>query len=308
MHVLPDLLSLGQSRGVFRDGTAVYITPHERHMASIGAADEHRLFDVASVTKSVITTTVVYRCCEQHLMTPTMTVRDILPHAAPHMSAITVRHLLDNTSGLFMTMSALADLAPPEIVTACLEAPLVSPPGERYYYQNINSFLLARMVEKVTGLPLDELAQRWIFDPLAMRDATFHVPPSQRQRCIPTEVIATSTTLQGVVQDESARALLPTVVSGAAGLFASASDLAAFVQMQLAGPTPITGWEFHAPWMGSWAPTSYGKTGFSGCSITIDTLHQRGLIILTNRTYPQRPAASDTMMKWRQEVHAAIDL
>ena len=218
------------------------------HRALVQAAEPmtpDTVFDLASLTKVVATTTAVMTLVEQGRVRLNDSVASLVPGFERHGKAgITVRHLLTHVSGLRPDV----DLGDPwtgydaAIALAREEVP-TSAPGERFVYSDINFFLLGDIVARVAGQPLDQYLKRTVFDPLGMRDTGFNPPASLRGRIAPTERCATEDAwpckrpeappLRGVVHDPTARRMGG--VAGHAGLFSTAADLSRFARMLIHG-------------------------------------------------------------------------
>jgi uncharacterized protein YbbC (DUF1343 family) len=209
------------------------------------------IFDLASLTKPVATTTSVMILIEQGKIRLNDRVATFIPEIAKYgKETITVRHLLTHVSGLRPDVD-LADMwsgYDKAIELAAEEVPLAAP-GERFIYSDINFFLLGEIVRRVGGKPLDAFATERIFVPLRMRDTMFTPPVSLRPRIAPTEPCTPygwpcgeqanpqdppgtrPEMLRGVVHDPTARRMGG--VAGHAGLFGTASDLAIYCRMLL---------------------------------------------------------------------------
>jgi len=283
---------------------------------SIEAMTTETVFDMASVTKVVVTTTSVMQLIEDGRIRLTDRVSTFIPGFERHNKAdITVRHLMTHTSGLRPDLD-LADAwsgYDKGIELAIDEVP-ASPPGERFVYSDINFILLGDIVRRVSGMPLDEYAAKHIFEPLGMKDTGFNPPASLRLRIAPTEKID-GQWLRGVVHDPTARRMGG--VAGHAGLFSTAADLSIFCRMLLDGgryngvrilapltvakmtsPVPISsdpnlrglGWDIDSSYSsnrGELLPLgSYGHTGFTGTSLWIDPLTREFVVFLSNRVHP----------------------
>ncbi len=203
------------------------------------------VFDLASLTKVVATTTAVMTLVEQGRIRLNDPVSRHVPGFERYGKAgITVGHLLAHVSGLRPDV----DLGDPwtgydaAIELARDEVP-VAAPGERFIYSDINFFVLGEIVRAVSGETLDAYTARVVFGPLGMRDTTFNPPPAFGPRIAPTERCATldawpcrrpdAEPLRGVVHDPTARRMGG--VAGHAGLFSTADDLSRFVRMLLNG-------------------------------------------------------------------------
>jgi len=277
------------------------------------------IFDVASLTKAVATTTAVMQLVEQGKIALQALVSDYWPaFAANGKEHITIRELLTHYSGLRPNL----DLKPEErgeervLQSVLAEKPIV-PPGTRFIYSDINFVVLGELVRRVSGQPLDIYCAKHIFQPLGMKDTCFKPPASLRERIAPTQYRdgETGRMLWGEVHDPTAFNMGG--VAGHAGLFSTADDLAIFAQMLLGGGTlngvhilsPLSvekmttpqmppnkmalrglGWDIDSPYAsnrGELFPVgSFGHTGFTGTSIWIDPVSETYLILLTNRVHP----------------------
>jgi uncharacterized protein YbbC (DUF1343 family)/CubicO group peptidase (beta-lactamase class C family) len=284
------------------------------------------IFDLASLTKVVATTTAVLQLVEAGRLRLNDAVAAYVPGFERYgKSAITIRHLLTHVSGLRPDV----DLHPWEgydqaIALAVEEVPTAAP-GERFVYSDINFFLLGHIVSRIAGTPLEEYVQREIFGPLRMTDTRFKPPASVRGRVAPTERCAMAAAypcntpqaphLRGVVHDPTARRMGG--VAGHAGLFGTARDLSRFARMLLNGgqldgvrilspntvarmsapstPAGMTsvrglGWDIDTTYSsnrGELFPIgSFGHTGFTGTSIWIDQFSNSYVIFLSSRLHP----------------------
>jgi uncharacterized protein YbbC (DUF1343 family)/CubicO group peptidase (beta-lactamase class C family) len=284
------------------------------------------IFDLASLTKVVATTTSVMKLVEDGRIRLNERVSDYIPGFERHNKAnITIRHLMIHTSGLRPDLDSAnpwtgADTA---IQLAMEEAPS-APPGERFVYSDINYFLLGDIVRRVSGMPLNEFASKHIFQPLGMKDTMFLPPATLQPRIAPTEPCTefgwpcdgpNAKMMRGVVHDWTARRMGG--VAGHAGLFSTAADLAIFCRMLLDGGTykgvrivaPLTvakmttpasapgdpnvrglGWDIDSSFSanrGELLPVgSFGHTGFTGTSLWIDPVTKTFVVFLSNRVHP----------------------
>ncbi len=206
------------------------------------------IFDLASLTKVVATTTAVMMLVEEGRVRLGLPVARYLPGFGRHgKEGITVEHLLTHVSGLRAGFDLEREFAGYEtaLERAFEERPL-APPGARFIYSDLNFVLLGEVVARVSGLPLETFAARRIFAPLGMDDTMFRPPSRLRARIAPTEACAPlewpcagvgagAAMLRGVVHDPTARRMGG--VAGHAGLFGTASDLARFGAMLLSDGT-----------------------------------------------------------------------
>lgn len=203
------------------------------------------IFDLASLTKVVATTTAVMRLVEQGRVRLNDPVASFIPGFERYgKGAMTIRHLMTHVSGLRPDVD-LADAwhgYDTAIELARAEVP-TSAPGERFVYSDINYFLLGEVVARVSGMPLDRYVEREIFQPLEMTDTSFNPPATRQSRIAPTERCdpmaawpcntPNAQPLRGVVHDPTARRMGG--VAGHAGLFSTARDLSRFARMLLGG-------------------------------------------------------------------------
>jgi uncharacterized protein YbbC (DUF1343 family)/CubicO group peptidase (beta-lactamase class C family) len=284
------------------------------------------IFDVASLTKVVATTTSVMKLIEDGRVRLSDRVSMYIPGFERYNKGnITVRHLMTHTSGLRPDVD-LADMwvGYDKAIELAIEEVPTAPPGERFVYSDINYFLLGDIVKRVSGLPLDRFARQQIFDPLGMKDTGFTPAESLRPRIAPTEKCTPygwpcegpdMRMLRGIVHDPTARRMGG--VAGHAGLFSTAADLSIFCRMLLDGGryngtrilSPLTvakmtspasapgeanvrglGWDIDSSFSsnrGELLPIgSFGHTGFTGTSIWIDPLTRAFVVFMSNRVHP----------------------
>lgn len=205
------------------------------------------VFDAASLTKAVVTTPAILQLAEAgRLALDDPLVRHVPECAGEGREVITLRHLLTHTSGLAPGIPASPSWRGVQsaLTLACREVP-TDPPGTLFRYSDINFLLLGLIVERASGLPLDQYAATRIFGPLGMRDSTYlplrrmeaaRIAPTQRTQSPHTGLhgdLVPGQPLQGVVHDPTARFMGG--VAGQAGLFTTAGDLARYARMLLAG-------------------------------------------------------------------------
>ena len=212
---------------------------------------ENTIFDLASLTKVVATTTSVMKLVEEGRIRLNEPIAQFIPEFARYgKGGIQIRHLLTHTSGLRPDLELDVEFhGADEAIRRAIEEAPTAQPGERFVYSDINFFLLGDIVRRVSGERLDRYAKKEIFDPLGMTETTFLPPDSWRSRIAPTEACTTlawpcpSTGLgpggvivpflRGVVHDPTARRM--DGVAGHAGLFSTAADLSRFCRMLLGG-------------------------------------------------------------------------
>src|SRR5437762_11361671 len=256
------------------------------------------IFDIASLTKPVGTTLAVLSLVERGAIKLDAPLGRYLKEfrGAPY-AEITIRRILTHTAGFpaYPPNSAVAG-GFPGAARALARIPLDYPPGSAFQYSDTGFILLAEVVRRVSGEPLDRYLARVFFHPLGLRATSFHPPASVRDRIAPTEY-ANGHFLQGEVNDPRARLLGG--VAGNAGMFSTSADLARICRMLLQGG-PLgrhrvldaatvrmmwdaapegrgmrtLGWDLSSPYSRPMAPFfpegSVGHTGFTGTSIWID--------------------------------------
>ncbi len=279
------------------------------------AIEKNTLYDAASLTKVIATTTAILRLVEQGKIDLDAPVARLLPaFAQHHKEAVTVRQLMTHTSGLRAGLPRDPPWTGAEvaITRACAEE-LRHAPGSTVLYSDINFILLGELVRVASGKPLDVFAADEIFGPLKMKDTGFRPAAAQLTRVAPTQIV-NGELLHGVVHDPTARAMGG--VAGHAGLFTTAADLARFSRMLLAGGelegirilstasvAEMTrsqldgsdrrglGWDIDSRYSGArgtWFPAgnSYGHTGWTGTSLWVDPGANAFVIFLSNRVHP----------------------
>lgn len=272
------------------------------------------VFDLASLTKVIATTTAVMQLVERGRVRISDTVVKYLAEFGQNgKDDITVRQLLTHYSGLAPDL----DLQPPwqgkdtAYKMAFAERP-ENPPGSGFVYSDINFIVLGALVEKVSGESLDHYTAAHVFAPLKMTHTRFLPPKSWQAKIAPTQFDEKNHMLRGEVHDPTAFRMGG--VAGHAGLFSTGDDLAKFAQTLLDGGgvilSPLTvekmstaeqpptatsvrgfGWDIDTPFStnrGELLPVgSYGHTGFTGTSIWIDPTTKTYIILLTNSVHPR---------------------
>ncbi len=271
------------------------------------------IFDIASLTKVVATTSCIMKLFEQGLIWPDDPVTKYLPEFQGGKSAITIRDLMTHFSGLRPDLDLEPEWSGYEtgIHRALIDKP-AGPPEAKFVYSDINFILLGEIVKRLSGMPENEYAKKILFDPLGMKETGYLPAASLRPRIAPTETMKDGTILRGVVHDPTARYMGG--VAGHAGVFSTADDLAKFCQMLLNGGnglfSPVTirkfstsaspvnqpilrglGWDVDSQYSGNRgslfpAGLSFGHTGFTGTSIWIDPLSNTYVILLANSGHP----------------------
>jgi uncharacterized protein YbbC (DUF1343 family)/CubicO group peptidase (beta-lactamase class C family) len=293
------------------------------------------IFDVASLTKVIATTTAVMQLVEKGQLRVNEPVAKYIPEFADNgKEEITVRELLTHYSGLRedLDLSQLWEGRETALRMADAEKPIYAP-GSRFLYSDINFIVLGGLVERVSGMSLNAYCQKNIFVPLSMAHTRFLPLESWRPKIAPTQYDEHDKMLRGVVHDPTARRMGG--VAGHSGLFSTADDLAKFAQALLDGTTivsPLTiekmttpqqpptspalrgfGWDIDSPFSsnrGDLLPVgSFGHTGFTGTSLWIDPTTRTFIIVLTNAVHPRgKGSAVALRSKIATAVAAALPL
>lgn len=279
------------------------------------------IFDLASLTKVIATTTAVMQLIEQGKINLWDYLKEFFPELPTDKEAITVFHLLTHSSG-FQAIVRLwdQDLTPEKKIAYILNLPLEYPSGEKVVYSDPNFILLGELVKRVSGSSLDLYCHDHIFQPLGMNWTAFN--PIDNLRVEVTDLAATERCqwrkeiLVGKVHDENCASM--NGVSGHAGLFSNIKDLMAFGMMLLnkgryqgarvlhdktidlmtrdwtamLATHRCLGWDLSNNYRSSGgvllSPAAYGHTGFTGTSLWIDPQAKLGVIFLSNRVHPSR--------------------
>ena len=311
---------VGDSRGVLAE-----LGVGRLDWAESPAPDRHTLWDLASLTKVIATTTAAAQLVERGAVALDAPVQRYLPKwVGPGKEAVTVRHLLTHTSGLPAFRNYDKQTTNRDSIAMLIFATeLERPAGERMIYSDIGAFVLGRVIERVSGKSLDEYVAANIARPLELNDTRFNPPRSLRERIAPTEIDSLRGGLvRGAVHDE--RAYYLGGVAAHAGLFSSAQDLSRFATMMLRGglldsarilkaetivqftayadstfSNRALGWQkaerpemphrTSSAWAGRFMSSrAFGHTGFTGTSIAIDPELDLYIILLSNRVNPTR--------------------
>jgi beta-N-acetylhexosaminidase len=325
----------------YRGKVAVHAIGKLSYDAKAPTTTPNTMYDIASLTKVVATTTLVAKLAEGDFAVPLdldAKIERYLPEWASGPNAewrhkVTVRHLLTHTSGLPPFKEYWRTSKNKQgTLTKIFAEPLEYEPGTKEVYSDLGIILMAEIIERLTGRTLDDLAKSYIFSPLGMKDTMYRPPKKLWPQIAPTEIDNNlrHRLVQGEVHDENAFAIGG--VSGHAGLFSTAPDLSAFCQMllnggvyahqrilrratiaqfttpqQLSGGTRTLGWAVPTEGGSSghyFSAHSFGHTGFTGTSIWIDPDRQLFVVLLTNRVHPTRE--NTKIQQLRPALHDAV--
>ena len=291
------------------------------------------VFDLASVSKVVATTTMAMVLYERGLLDLGAPLAGILPEFAgedKRRNEVSLRMLLAHSSGLpAYDKLYLRGGSREELLRLAFAVPLRYGPGSHAEYSDIGFILLGLALEKIAEESLDRFCQREFFGPLGMLQTTFNPPAGWKSKIPPTADDRTfrKRIVQGEVQDENASVLGG--VAGHAGVFSTAKDVAIFSQALLGGGAPIVrpatvglftrrelpppetsralGWDTpSAPSQSGkyFSPSSFGHLGYTGTSLWIDPERQLSVALLTNRTWPD--CSNHAIKEVRPRFHDAI--
>lgn len=290
------------------------------------------IYDIASVTKVVATTTAAMILYDRGVLNLDGRVIDFFPefNTEPGKQRITVRMLLAHSSGLPAYERLYKRAATrEELIRLAAHTPLDVPPLSRAEYSDIGFILLGEILARLAGQPLDTFCAENIFEPLHMNSTSFHprkawrphIPPTIDDRDFRHRII------QGEVHDENASVMGG--VSGHAGVFSNAGDLAQFGLCMLRGGSPLVkastlelftrretvppgtsralGWDTPSSPSQSgqfFSPGSFGHLGYTGTSIWCDPVRQLCVTLLTNRVWPD--CSSQAIKYVRPKFHDAV--
>lgn len=309
-------------------------------------ATTETLYDLASLTKPMATAASILTLVEQGHLTLAASLPFLLGDAAAHLPGVTVHHLLTHTSGLpAWTACYKKGRGIDSAVEAVLRQP-TAPTGTKYEYSCLNFILLTKIVELVSGETLDGFARENVFDPLGLTDTVYRPDARLYERIAPTrsqeklgDEDDPAAILVGVVHDGNARGIEADgqSVSGNAGLFSTARDVAAFgeaIRRRGKGRERIFGAPTLArclenqinPAVGAHtflffaqgngycpagdllSPQTVGHSGFAGTLLTLDPAHDLTVALLTNRVFADPDGAKwlATRRKFLNALAAAL--
>lgn len=317
VQAIADSAAPGAALAVGRRGRLIHLQGYGATDWAAGApaVTDRTIYDLASLTKVVATTTAAMILEEEGRLDLSRPVAEYLPAFDDSSKAATTPYmLLTHSSGMTTRMLYQEAKGREEYLEIISEFPLQSEPGVQTSYSDWNMIVMQLVIEEIAGMPLDRFLQDRVFGPLGMTDTGFRPDPALLDRIAPTEIQTwRGGKVHGVVHDENAWALGG--VAGHAGLFSSARDLAVFAQMMLNGgiydgvrilrPETIARWAARqgpdasraigwdtpsgrssaGDYFSAW---SFGHTGFTGTSMWMDPLTDIFVVLLTNRVNPTR--------------------
>jgi beta-glucosidase-like glycosyl hydrolase/CubicO group peptidase (beta-lactamase class C family) len=320
---------------VGHDGALVHLRPfgHLTYDAGSPAVKADTIYDLASLTKVIVTTTMAMVLVDEGKLDLARPVSAFLPaFRGGDKDKVTVEHLLTHSSGVDWWAPLYKEIAgQPEYVKRIVSMDLKYAPGEKALYSDLGLILLGEILERVAGQSLEAFARERLFQPLGLKDTRYRPGRELLPRIAPAEVVAERGGLvHGVVHDENAMALGG--VAPHAGLFGTAPDLARFAQLMLnggvydherivsratlerftgqirvPGSSRAYGWEKPTGDNSAGSrlsPAAFGHTGFTGTSLWIDPAQKLFVVLLTNRVHPTRE--NNQIRQVRKDVHDAV--
>lgn len=326
-QAIKDSVFPGAQLAVVRNGILAYHQVYGYHdytkRVPVKTTD---MYDVASITKIAATTLAAMKLVEENRLSLDDRVSRYFPEfRRGNKTEVTIRHLLTHTSGLPAFRVYVDEIQNREqLLGAIKNEPLIHPPGTEYVYSDLGFILLGEIIQAITGESLDRYLTRNFYYPMGMQWTVFN--PHRRGRAFvnripPTEIDNTfrNKEMKGEVHDE--RAYYLGGVAGHAGLFSTAHNLAIFAELMLQKgtyggrrylseeivnqfialqPEPgnrALGFDLRSPSGFTTAgqftsERTFGHLGFTGTSIWIDPEYNLAIILLTNRTYPNRSYGS----------------
>jgi serine-type D-Ala-D-Ala carboxypeptidase len=314
---------------VLRDTAIVYQKAYglRQRIPERKEMDISTVFDLASLTKPVATATAIFILAERGEIRLLDPVSRYIPgfttwhdRETDSEHEIRIIHLLTHTSGLpsyppvDRLVSDHGSPAPEAVVDYLSTLERHIQPGTSFTYSCPNFVMLQQIVEKVSGTTIAEFCNDNIFRPLGMSNTAYNPPAEMYDRIAPT-TFENEVLLTGVVHDPFARKLMGGI-SGNAGLFSNAHDLAVYTAMLLNNGTingtrilsPLSisalitipkgyeqfgrspGWDLHSSFATNqgdlFGEQTFGHTGYTGTSMVIDPETRTAVILLTNRVHP----------------------
>jgi len=289
------------------------------------------VFDAASLTKVIATAPSICLLADRQQLDLDDPVVKHLPEFAPkpalrplfrnkfdtsadtvkNRARVTIRQMLTHTSGLPPSISTRSEpwWGHENGVRRCLTTPLITTPGKKFRYSDVNYILLGEIVRRVSGLRLNDFAASEIFAPLEMSDTGFLPGDGRLDRIAPTEEFPAYGILRGEVHDPTSRRMEG--VAGHAGLFTTAADVSRFARSFLDPDSRVfspkmtaemirthtskalgargLGWDINSPYSyqrGENFPIGgFGHTGWTGTSVWADPGTKTTVVLMANRNH-----------------------
>ena len=292
----------GGEEGTFYAGVQGALMPWSSRRLEPGM-----LYDLASLTKVVGTTSRILQCIQEGSLSLSTRVSEVLEKF--RFPDITVEHLLLHNSGLPAEIPDKRTLTADNILERLYLTEPESRPGERFCYSDPGYILLGLMIEAADGKSLEESLQDAVFKPLGMKQTSYH-PAAAIERFVPEECTEARGVICGEVHDSKAYLLGE---SGSAGLFSTLDDLMIFAKAYVNRDSRLFGQKIFdllkekecfgrtLGWSVEYGPHTLYHTGFTGTSILLDMERRQAFILLTNRIHPTRE--NSRFLECRRELN-----
>ena len=315
-------------------GAQVFISKEENIVAHKGVGrftydkssslvDISSIYDIASITKVMTTVPLIMKLVSRKKISINNYINEYYPNfKGDNKDKVQIKHLLTHSSGMkdyvkFFELSSIKDES--DIINNIINRKLLYKPGEKFDYSDLGFILLKDIIEKTNRSDFSKLCKSWIFNPLNMNSTYFNPPEKIAGKIVPTEYDSSyrKRLIVGEVHDENA--YLMNGVSGHAGVFSNAGDIAKFTKLFLnegtwlgsrhfstsmtrkftnranipKGSDMALGWDTPSLEGNSsagdlFSKQSFGHLGFTGTSVWADKENQIIIILLTNRVHPSR--------------------
>jgi len=321
---------------VWKDGESIFEKSfgHFTYEQNSPKVELSTIYDLASLTKVLATTTSAMICVDKKLFNLEDKVSKFIPSFATNEKEnVTIKNLLLHNSGLPAWKKYYEkNLSKEEILNDIYNSQSEFNPGAKTLYSDLGMIVLGKVIEEVSNKSFDRFCKEEIFIPLKMDNTFFNPPDSMENRIAPTEVdnYWRMKLIRGEVHDENSSLLGG--AAGHAGLFSTAGDIAKlleiivnngnvngdefiskktlelFTSKKSSKNKRLLGWDLKSG-EGSSAGNkfsfeSYGHTGFTGTSIWVDPVKNLFVVFLTNRVYPSRE--NKKILQVRPKLHDAV--
>lgn len=322
----------GGSFCIIKDGNIICDTVGVTNYETNELVTKETIYDIASLSKVVSTTTMLMKLIEENKLSLDTKIKNILPLF--RHEDITVYDLMIHASGLPADITRAAKLkSKEEVIEKIYEANPIYEKHSKVVYSDIGFMLLGLVIEKVTNKPINDYAHEVVFSKLQMNDTSYR---PQKEKVAPTEYREDDVYqgfLQGLVHDEKSFAMKG--LSGHAGVFSTAYDLAKFIKHLLEEKFVLTkesidklyqnqikyiddngnelnralGWQkaFKNSYFGDDCDfeNTIGHTGFTGCNMIINKKAKVGFVLLTNAVHPKRNL--NQVFSYRRQIAKVIN-
>lgn len=311
LKLVKDKVFPGCNYAVIADDIEIDSVGNKSLIPNIEPNNTDTLYDLASLTKVVVTNTLITKLLQENKINLNDKVKKYLPDFKHE--DITIFHLLTHSSGLPADIDWKECNNRQELIKSLYDKNLIYKTGEDVIYSDLGFIFLGFIIEKIYNKSLDVIASEEIFKPLNMNDTSFN--PKDKDRCAPTEITSDRGVVRGFVHDEKAYILGG--ICGAAGLFSTVSDLVKFTNMILndgkigdkifiekqyidlwfqpivigkQGNIRSIGWCMGKDSMAGnlCSDNTIYHAGFTGNTLVIDRDNKIGFVFLSNRVHPTR--------------------